>query len=165
MPASWPMMTMRGPEVTASAVAALEANLRVKLPEDYAEFLLAVNGGQPAQTNSVFQIRFRNGKTDDTTLSCLNSLDDPDERNDLVKRWERAKAWLPAEVIPVGYDGFGGTVVVVIDGPRRDQVWFLDGYDPRPGESNPRVEWFDRRDVAQVASTFREFMCGLRAEG
>ena len=162
MSSSWPPMKERGPQITASSVAALETWLGAKLPADYAEFLIAVNGGQPARSHRVFTIRFRNGKTNETALGSLNSLDDPDDRNDLVTRAERARAWLPAEVIPVGYDGFGGTVVIVIAGPRRGQVWFLDGVEERPEGSNPRVEWFDRRQVAKVADSFREFMHGLR---
>jgi SMI1/KNR4 family protein SUKH-1 len=155
-------MLKRGLEITTSSVAALEARLGAKLPEDYAEFLLDVNGGQPAPSHRVFTIRFRNGKTDDTALSSLYSLDDPDDRRDLVTSWERTRAWLPAEVLQVGYDGFGGAVVVVIAGPRRGQVWFLDGVEERPEGSNPRVEWFDRRQVAKVADSFRELMQGLR---
>ncbi len=162
MSSSWPPMSKRGPQIASASVAALEARLSAKLPEDYAEFLLDINGGQPAQSNSVFAIRFRNGKTDDTVLSRFYSLDDPDDRCDLVTSWEQARAWLPAEVLQVGYDGFGGAVVVVVAGTRRGQVWFLDGYNPRPGESNPRVEWFDRRDVAKVADSFRDFMSGLK---
>jgi hypothetical protein len=155
-------MIERGPRVTALSVAALEARLGAKLPEDYAEFLLEVNGGQPARSHCVFTFRFRNGKTNDTALSNLYSLDDPDDRCDLVTSWEQARAWLPAEVLQVGYDGFGGAVVIVIAGPRRGQVWFLDGVEERPEGSNPRVEWFDRRQVAKVADSFRELMQGLR---
>lgn len=159
---SWPPMIERGPQVTRSSVSALESRLGAKLPEDYVAFLLDVNGGQPSDSHRVFTIKFRNGKTDDTTLSELLSLESLDDRCDLATRWEGARQWLPAELVPVGYDGFGGTVVIVVDGPRRGQVWFLDGYNPRPGESNPRVEWFDRRDVAKVAESFREFMAGLK---
>ncbi len=161
MPSSRPPMKERGPQVTPSAVAALAARLGSELPDDYAEFLLAVNGGEPARSHCVFTIRFRNGKANETALGSLNSLDDPDDRNDLVTCWECERAWLPEQVIPVGYDGFGGSVVVVA-GPRRGQVWFLDGVQERPEGSNPRVDWFDRRQVAKVADSFREFMSSLK---
>lgn len=162
MTTEWPAMNERGPEITQGAIVAFEAQVRAKLPSDYADFLLKVNGGQTSRDHRVFTIRFRRSRTDETTLNSLNSLDDPDERFDLVTRWKRARKWLPEEVIPVGYDDGGGTVVVVVAGPRRGQVWFLDGIDPRPEDANPRVEWFDRRDVAEVAGSFREFIDGLR---
>jgi len=104
----------------------------------------------------VFRIR-----KSQTILNSLNSLDEQDEQFDLATQWQRARAWLPKEVIPAGYDDGGGTVALVVAGPRRGQVWFLDGVDPRPEGSNPRVEWFDRRDVSKVADSFREFMTTL----
>jgi SMI1 / KNR4 family (SUKH-1) len=158
MATEWSSMNERGPSVTEAAVVAFEAQLGTRLPEDYRAFLLEINGGQTASNHSMFRIR-----NDRTILNSLNSLDDPDEQVNLATQWQRARAWLPIEVIPVGYDDFGGTVVVVIAGPRRGQVWFLDAVDPRPEESNPRVEWFDRRDVSKVADSFREFMTSLIA--
>ena len=155
-------MKERGPEITRDSIAAFESQLRADLPDDYAGFLLQVNGGRTSRDHRIFTIRFRTSRTDETVLNSLNSLDDPDERSDLATRWKRARKWLPAEVIPVGYDDGGGTVVVVVAGPRRGQIWFADGVDPRPEDANPRVEWFDRRDVAQVAASFREFIDSLK---
>jgi cell wall assembly regulator SMI1 len=162
MATSWPAMSERGPQLTEAAITKFEARLGALLPDDYREFLLEVNGGRTARSRRVFTIRTGKARTDETVLNSLNSLDDTDDRSDLATRWKRACAWLPREVIPVGYDGFGGTVVVVIAGPRRGQVWFLDGYDPDPEGANPRVAWFDRRDVSKVADSFREFMVSLR---
>jgi len=156
MAIDWPPMNERGPRVTDAAITAFESQLGAALPEDYRAFLLDVNGGQTASSHSQFHIR-----NDQTVLNSLRSLDDPDERSDLATRWQQARAWLPAEVLPIGSDDFSGMVVLVVAGPRRGQVWFLDGVDPRPEESNPRVEWFDRRDVSKVADSFREFMTTL----
>jgi len=64
--------------------------------------------------------------------------------------------------MPIGYDDGRGTIVLAVSGPKFGQVWFVDGVDPRPEGSNPRVEWFDRRDVSKLANTFREFMDGLK---
>jgi SMI1 / KNR4 family (SUKH-1) len=162
MATDWPEMVERGPSVTDIEVEAFESQLQTRLPDDYREFLLKVNGGRTARSHRVFTMLMRKSRKDETDLNSLNSLNDPDDRFNLVARWKRAREWLPKEVIPVGYDDFGGTVVVVIDGPRRGQVWFLDGADPRPEGSNPRVEWFDQRDVSKLADSFHEFMACLR---
>jgi hypothetical protein len=155
-------MNERGPQVTEAAVTAFEAQIGARLPEDYRAFLLEVNGGRTARSHRVFTMWMRKVRPDKTVLNSLNSLDDPDDRFNLAIRWKRARKWLPPEVIPVGYDDGGGTVVVVVAGPRRGQVWFIDGVDPRPEGSNPRVEWFDQRDVSKLADSFREFMVRLR---
>ena len=43
----WAWLRTKADKVTTSSVMALEARLGAKLPEDYAEFLLDVNGGNP----------------------------------------------------------------------------------------------------------------------
>jgi hypothetical protein len=48
-----------------------------------------------------------------------------------------ARRQLPSEVIPIGYDGFGGSLTLVVAGPRRGQIWFQDVVDSRPEGSNP----------------------------
>jgi hypothetical protein len=161
METDWPAMTERGPQVTEASVAAFEKLLRATLPDDYREFLLRVNGGQTALSHCNFTVLLHKRK-DETSLNSLNSLDDPDDRFNLAVRWRSSRHRLPSEVIPAGYDDFGGIVGVVVAGPHRGQVWFLDGYCPRPEGSNPRVDWFDRRDVCKLADSFREFMQGLR---
>jgi len=162
MATEWPIMNDRGPPIDPTIVAEFEAKVGAKLPDDYVDFLLKINGGRTTRDHRVFTIRFAKSRTDDTVLNSLNSLRDPDESFDLETNWEQSRAWLPPEVIPVGYDDGGGTIVVVVAGLHRGQVWFLDGVDRRPDDANPRVEWFDRRDVAKVAGSFREFIDGLR---
>lgn len=168
MSIDWPPMSERGPQITEAGVVRFEEQLGTRLPDDYRAFLLEVNGGQTELSHSQFMMMTRKGRKDGTLLNSLNSLDDPDDRFDLATRWMWSQRQfppdfpdLPSEVLPIGYDGFGGTVGLVVAGPRRGQVWFLDGVNPRPEGSNPRVEWFDRRDVSKIADSFREFMAGL----
>src|SRR4051812_46844990 len=104
MAIDWPAMAERGPQVTEAAVTKFEAQLGATLPEDYRAFLLDVNGGQTARNHSVFMIRMHKVREDETVLNSLNSLDDPDDQFNIAIRWERARKWLPREVIPVGYD-------------------------------------------------------------
>ena len=158
----WPAMERRGSHVTEEALVEFESKLGARLPNDYRRFLLDINGGRTGSEHCVFTIRLRKARTDETVLNALHSLGDPDEGRDLATRWRQERFWLPREVIPVGSDDFGGTIVVVIDGPLRGQVWFLNGADPRPEDANPRVEWFDRRDVSKVADSFHEFISSLR---
>jgi len=154
-------MNEHGPQITEAAVVRFETQLGTRLPDDYRAFLLEVNGGQTELSHTQFMMVTSAGRKDGTLLNSLNSLDDPDDQFNLATRWMSSRRRLPQEVIPIGYDGFGGAVGLVVTGPRRGQVWFLDGVDPRPEGSNPRVEWFDRRDVSKIADSFREFMAGL----
>jgi len=68
---------------------------------------------------------------------------------------------LPEGVLEIGYDDGGGRIVLPLAGPHRGEVWYVDIENPRPTGSNPRVEWFDRRDVKRIAGSFREFVDSL----
>jgi hypothetical protein len=150
-------MERRGPQVAEPQIAAFEAKLGAALPEDYRAFLLEVNGGRTLSSHVVFDIR-----NDQTILNTLHSLGDPDEQRDLETRWRNSRQRLPTNVLRVGADDGGGTLVVVISGPRRGQVWFLDGVDPQPDDDSPPVDWFDRRDVSKVAASFSKFIGSLK---
>ena len=124
MASSWPVMERRGPEVNEAQVIAFEDALGARLPEDYRSFLLEVNGGRTPRSHRMFDIR-----NDHTSLNTLHSLAEPLEQRDLETRWRASRNRLPEEVLRVGADDGGGTLVVVVSGPRHGQVWFLDGVE------------------------------------
>jgi SMI1 / KNR4 family (SUKH-1) len=160
MTTNWIPITERGPQVTEDAVRRFEERLGATLPQDYREFLLEVNGGFAPTSHCVFWLR-----KSSTILNSLYSLDDPDERSDLATRQlypKYPKNDLPPNALKIGYDDGGSSIVLILSGPHHGEVWFLDTMDPRPEGSNPRVEWFDRRDVVKLANTFHEFIDSLR---
>ena len=98
-------------------------------------------------------------------VNMLFSLNDPDERNDLLTYAlrERASSLLPSpDLLSVGYDDGGGGILIAIAGERRGEVWFENTSDPRPEDANPRVEWFKRRDMKKLADNFAQFMGSLQ---
>jgi hypothetical protein len=158
-------MARRGHEVAGDAVQRFEHQLGHDLPEDYRRFLLEVNGGRTARSHRVFVMQRRAGRQrDETVLNSLFSLDDPDDSRDLAtaQKHYNPDAKLPDGLLEIGYDGMGGRIVLSLLAPHRGEVWYLDTEDARPTGSNPRVEWFDRRDVWKLAASFTEFMANLR---
>lgn len=105
--------------------------------------------------------RLRKGRT---ILNSLLSLHAPDDRDDLAtaQQYGDAMEGLPEAALTIGYDAGGSRIVLPLSGPHRGEVWYLDLADPRPHGSNPRVEWFDRRDVCKLADSFRELMGSLK---
>lgn len=153
----WPPMDERGPSISDTAVRAFETKLGVTLPDDYRAFMLDVNGGSTTTTHSVFRMR-----KSISVLNSLHSLDENDSRFDLETWWNSTKSDLPPGVLCIGHDSGGSRIVLAIDGPHRGEVWCLDTLNARPEDANPRVDWFDRRDVVKLASSFREFMNNLK---
>ena len=156
MPISWPSMRWHGPAVSEADVAGFEAQLGHALPEDYRRFLLEVNGGRLAMENKSFRCG---------NVNMLFSLNDPDERNDLLTYAlrERSSSLLPSpDLLSVGYDDGAAPILIALAGERRGEVWFENTSDPRPEGSNPRVLWFDRRDMKKLADSFEQFMGTLK---
>jgi hypothetical protein len=121
------VMIERGPQIPETAVAAFEADLGARLPDDYRAFLRDVNGGRTAHGHRVFVVRQRGTRTDCTVLGSLHSIDAKNTQSDLSAQLAFARMWLPAQLLPVGYDGLGCSLTLVISGPLTGQLWFLDG--------------------------------------
>jgi hypothetical protein len=128
------------------------------LPADYRLFLLEVNGGR---TNRHYRrFRLRRGYTSLGALYSLNAYDDQDDLATAQQHYN-SEAKLPAGLLEIGYDDGGSCIVIPLCGLHRSEVWYVDIEDPRPTGSNPRVEWFDRRDAWKLANSFAEFISNL----
>ena len=153
MAISWPPMSERGPQVTEAQIDAFETSYGHRLPDDYRQFLLDLNGGRPARTNREFE---------QGVVNCLFSLDDTDDSSDLAIRANRQRARLPSpDLLYIGHDGCGCWILLALAGEHRGEVWYMVEED-RPEDANPRVLWHDRRDMQKLASSFEQFMRSLR---
>lgn len=144
-----------GPRIVDADVAAFEAKLGHRLPEDYRTFLLAHNGGRPSRRT------FDYDKKDLTLLNCFLGLGREDEGVGLEEPWELSREWLPPEILTIGYDDGGAQIALAVSGPHAGELWFC--LNDRPTGSNPRVIWYDRRDVTKLASSFTEFLGKLQS--
>jgi cell wall assembly regulator SMI1 len=151
-------MVRRGPEVADADIRRFERELGHELPADYRAFLLDVNGGRPDRAHRRFPLR--KGRT---ILNSLFSLNDPDDSRNLAaaQRYRKPEDGLPREALEIGYDDVGARILLILAGSHRGEVWYLDLADPRPTGSNPRVDWFDRRDAWKLADSFAQFMASL----
>lgn len=142
-----------GPKLSETRLAAFESKLGYRLPEDYRAFLLKHNGGRPSRR------RFQYDAHDRTFLNCYLGLDRENEALDIEEPWELSRETTPAEILVIGYDDGGALVTVTLFGPHAGEIWFC--LDDRPTGSNPRVTWYDRRDVMKLANSFTEFTSKL----
>lgn len=149
----WPAMAERGPAVTAEDVARFEQRLGLALPADFRSYLLEVNGGRTTKQHR----ELAHG-----VLNSLLSLEETEEMFDLEAQSERVRRDLGTdEILVVGFDDGGGRILLVVAGEQRGRV-YLQLHDERPGGSNPRVLWHDRRDMRKLADSFEAFLTSLR---
>lgn len=156
--AHWIPMAKMGARVTEADISRYEHEFGYELPEDYRRFLVDVNGGRPSLERSVF--RLREGRC--TLMSLLGLSDLEDYENDLAaiqRITGDSRDDLPKEVIAIGFV-FHGLVLLVVDGPRRGEVWFLDTLNS-DDDADVQDDWFHRSDVLRIAGSFREFVDGL----
>ena len=156
MAISWPPIDERGPQVTDAQIRAFEQSYGHPLPDDYRQFLLDVNGGQPDIANCEFE---------HGVVNSLFGLDDTEnDSSDLATRANRERASLPSrDLLFIGHDDGGNSLLLALAGDHRGEVWYmLTDDDARPDDANPRVLWHDRRDMRKVADSFEQFMRALR---
>lgn len=147
----WPLMEKRGPVVTEADVAAFEKEIGYRLPDDYRAFVLAVNGGR---------LDSKNARFDRGTVNWLLSLrETDDDATSLEERYDLEPA---PQLLFVGYDGFGCRLLVALDEEHRGEVWYFDRLNERPADANPRVAWYERRDMKKLAGTWSAFLESLR---
>src|SRR5690349_5834921 len=104
MAISWPPMQRRGPQVTEAQVEAFEASFGHRLPDDYRQFLLDVNGGRLDRAHREF---------DQGVVNRLFSLDDTeDESRDLATQANRERAMLRSpDLLYIGHDDGGASIL------------------------------------------------------
>jgi hypothetical protein len=149
-------MKERGPQVTDAQIRAFERSYGHPLPDDYRQFLLDVNGGQPARATREF---------DYGVVNRLFGLDDTEnDSSDLATRANDERPSLPSpDLLFIGHDDSGNSLLLALAGEHRGTVWYmLTDDDARPDDANPRVLGHDRRDMRKVADSFEQFMRSLR---
>lgn len=101
---------------------AVENLLRKSLPNDYADFLLAKNGGRPKP--SVFQF-FENGKTTRSRIQCLYGLSS-NPLFGLLQNLRKYGGRIPVGFLPIACDGFGNQLLLSVRKRDHGAIWFWD---------------------------------------
>ncbi|HEX8110521.1 MAG TPA: SMI1/KNR4 family protein [Kofleriaceae bacterium] len=153
-------MERRGHEIAIANVLRLEQEIGVRLPDDYRQFLLEVNGGRTTDAHREFMMR-KGEQIGQVTLDLLHSLDDQSDDGFELREQQLFRRYdYPENGLRIGYAS-GWALVLILSGPHRGELWILAIQDP-PIEADQRIEWFDRPDAWKVADSFAEFMAGLR---
>lgn len=144
-------LTVNKPPADELRVHRLELRLGYRLPEDYREFLLHYNGGQPEPSS--FRFALRTGPDASSCVSWFLSLYDGKHSN-LERNIDIFEGRIPTATLPIADDPFGNVVLLGLHGQIRGKVYFWD-HECEPEE---QPSW---ANVDLVADSFEDFMRGL----
>lgn len=127
-----------------------EASLKGSLPDDYREYLMANNGGEPVPGSFRF-----NHNASEVHGQFYGLHDGPAEyRLDSVLNVARGR--IPSHLLPIAGDPFGNEVCIAIKGKVFGKVFFWDHE-----LAGARALFEVRRATSEIASSFSDFLAGL----
>ncbi|HZF44357.1 MAG TPA: SMI1/KNR4 family protein [Sphingomonadaceae bacterium] len=123
-----------GPPLSVDRLALVESQVGVEFPQDYKEFLLRHNGGEP--TPSYMAMPAWTGKS--TDVNTFFGIDCQEDYNDLLKAVELMREGYPEDaVLPVAYDSSGNIFCIIGDRRSRGSIVMYEiggahheGYNP-----------------------------------
>ena len=128
-------------------LAAFEAKHSIRLPEDYRQFLLETNGGNPHPANAVDFVEA--AVTPSSYVSFFYGIHDGENWARIESAIKDFKGRIINEGLPIAEDPGGNQYVLLVKGKNTGQVYFWehDGEPYRPSYKNMNL----------VASSFTEF--------
>ncbi len=134
------------PPAPASELAAFEASIGARLPDDYRTFLINCNGGYVGG-RYWFEGPTRDGRSGGPGVHHVGGLR-ADENFSLVWALDCYRGRIPASFIPIIDDPFGNEICLGIAGAHRGRVYFWD----HETAGSPDL----------LADSFTAFVAGLR---
>lgn len=143
------------PGLTRERLAECAAELGVRLPEEYARFLLERNGGRPVPAR--YSAIDADGETE--VEAFLGIRDDGED--DLSAFARKNRAILPEGFLPVAYDVRGNLICISTSGGDEGRVYFWNR-ELAATADDPRDELGDH--ITIIASSFDEFLNSFAPE-
>lgn len=139
------------PPITKQDIRKLEEKTRIALPEDYKDFLLRHNGGEPEP--KVFETQ--DGKVESRVKKFL-SISDVSEDN-LVEEIEgiTRAGQIPGNLVPIAVDPADNRVVLSVGGPDIGKVYYW-AWDEEDEDHEASYKY-----MRLIANSFNEFLESL----
>ncbi len=148
-----PIKITRDPKLlNEDDIHTIEAELGMGLPDDYRDFLLQYNGGDPEP--NVFAV---SGEVKCASVNLFYGVRDSAQRDDLLTARHRMLERMPGHMIPIGDLSCGNLMCVSL--ARRDYgyVYFWDHELEAEENEQPSYE-----NLFKIADSFSAFWNGVR---
>lgn len=118
-----PMTVSRG-GTTRERIEAFERANQIQLPDDYIQFLLRHNGGEPERTVADY-VDPDAGMTN-TRLAKFFGLDDDEDDLESTFRYYVEQERVPSGYLPIALDCFGNLLLLRLDDEGYGEIYFWD---------------------------------------
>ena len=149
------------PPAPESELAAFEAKVGCRLPDDYRSFLVASNGGYVGGRLWFMGVT-PNGASAEAGVHHVGGLR-TESYFSLTQRLECYRDRIPCELLWIMDDPFGNAVCIGLTGNYRGRIYFWD-HEREPDSE----EWDGSADSAEnltpLTNTFTDFVTGLQPE-
>ena len=142
------------PTLSNNSLSCLEKYWGFKLPKEYRDFLLKVNGGFPKERS---EFCFKDSNEGSVLAAFLGIT--PQPHNDLLDYLRVYTTRIPNNMFPIGYDTFGNLILLSVKGQDRGKIYFWDHEQEAQDGATP-----DYSNLSLIADNFDEFLNGLKSE-
>jgi hypothetical protein len=142
-------------QITKKDIDVLCGELEIELPNDYVQFLMLHNGGQPSQ-NHYIKKELDGEISFDFFLNVFFGIGGDDASYDIETMYSIYCDRIPEEILPIGDDGVGNIICLGVEESYYGQVymWWKSGQVEEGGEPT-----FDNIDL--IDNTFERFLDGF----
>ena len=137
----------KGPQLSTSQVAELEARIGFSLPDHYRRFLLENNGGTP--TPDTVDVNGIQGSP--TDLRAFFGINQDIEAHNIEWMADIMSDRIERRLIPIAYDSGGNVFCLSLSGVDRDSVYYYD-----------ENYWHVTNRLHLVATSFASFLEKIR---
>jgi hypothetical protein len=150
------------PPAPDDQLAAFEADLGGRLPEDYRRFLIACNGGWNGMGYH-FRAPTPEGRFGSFWLQYLGGFREF-ERQSLTaarRRYQGEPLRIPRSLVWIATNGWDDAICLGIAGPPRGRVYYFWSNAPEPDPRTLEVQIESAGDLTLLANSFTEFVAAL----
>ncbi len=138
-----------------ASLLALEHKLGIALPEDYRDFILQYNGGQPK--SCVFSYKGVDGFKSQSVINWFHAIYDGEENNfESTYLFYAENGRIPPNIAPIASDPGGNMICISISGNDRGMVYFWD--------HELESSYSGVKNLALLSNSFSNFLTLLQPE-
>lgn len=135
-------------------ITALEQGWRIRLPKDYKNFLININGGKPKK--KLFTLK---DQSNNSLIAGLFGISEEEDYNILTRYPSMLGDRIPTNMFPIADDQGGNFILLSVKEADRGKVYFWDhNWEAEEGQMP------DYSNLTLIADSFDEFINNLKSE-